>query len=184
MAGLLYFVPRLCYPARDKRGRLAAGRTSNSTFARDAASQPGGKGTPRIILPHKTMGARHRIHRSPPLRGTKVTLRGLASSVRKAKEDRAPWVFWPVGQRLYDKLMPMNSDPSLLRAALVGYENQLQKIDQAIADLRQRLRLAPSSASQPAHGRLRTLSPAARRRIAAAQKKRWAAYRKSKGAGK
>ena len=108
----------------------------------------------------------------------------LASGVRKANEDRALWFLTRLSKALYDKLMPMNSDPSLLRAALVGYESQLQKIDQAISDLRQRLHLAPASASQPASGRLRTLSAGARRRIAAAQKKRWAAYRKSKGAGK
>jgi hypothetical protein len=106
------------------------------------------------------------------------------ASVRKANEDPALWFLARLSKALYDKLMPMNSDPSLLRAALVGYESQLQKIDQAISDLRQRLHLAPASASQPASGRLRKLSAGARRRIAAAQKKRWAAYRKSKGAGK
>jgi len=108
----------------------------------------------------------------------------LASGASKANEDRALWFLALLSKALYDKLMPMNSDPSLLRAALIGYENQLQKIDQAISDLRQRLHLATASASHPASGRLRTLSAGARRRIAAAQKKRWAAYRKSKGAGK
>jgi hypothetical protein len=172
------FVPRLCYPARDKSGCLSAGKTSNSTDARDAASRPGGECAPDYWSP-STQSTDH-----PPSRGTKVTLQRLASGVRKAKEDRALWFLARLSKALYDKLMPMNSDPSLLRAALVGYENQLQKIDQAIADLRQRLHLAPAGASQPSSGRLRTLSAAARRRTAAAQKKRWAAYRKSKGAGK
>jgi len=152
-------------------------------------------GEPRIralvVMPHSPpsgKGAR-RITGAPVpnpqiTRETRVTLQRLASGVSKANEDRALWFLALLSKALYDKLMPMNSDPSLLRAALVGYENQLQKIDQAISDLRQRLHLAPASASQPASGRLRTLSAGARRRIAAAQKKRWAAYRKSKGAGK
>jgi len=153
-------------------------------------------GEPRIpplpVMPHRgqvesvragLLEPRHRIHRSPA-GGTRVTLQRLPSGVRKANQDRALWSLARLSKALYDKLMPMNSDPSLLRAALVGYENQLQKIDQAISDLRQRLHLAPARASQPASGRRRTLSAGARRRIAAAQKKRWAAYRKSKGAGK
>lgn len=163
-------------PARDKSGCLAAGRTANSTAARDAASRPGGKRARRIT------GAPAPNPQITP--GNEDTLQRLASGVRNGNEGRALWFLARLSKALYDRLMPMNSDPSLLRAALVGYENQLQKIDQAISDLRQRLHLAPASASQPASGRLRTLSAGARRRIAAAQKKRWAAYRKSKGAGK
>ena len=173
---------------------LFASSHAFATLARDKADAwPPGE--PRIralvVMPHSPpsgKGAR-RITGAPVpnpqiTRETRVTLQRLASGVSKANEDRALWFLALLSKALYDKLMPMNSDPSLLRAALVGYENQLQKIDQAISDLRQRLHLAPASASQPASGRLRTLSAGARRRIAAAQKKRWAAYRKSKGAGK
>jgi len=173
---------------------LFASSHAFATLARDKADAwPPGE--PRIralvVMPHSPpsgKGARRMTGAPVPnpqiTRETRVTLQRLASGVSKANEDRALWFLALLSKALYDKLMPMNSDPSLLRAALVGYENQLQKIDQAISDLRQRLHLAPASASQPASGRLRTLSAGARRRIAAAQKKRWAAYRKSKGAGK
>ncbi len=85
---------------------------------------------------------------------------------------------------LYDRLLRMNLDPSLLRAALVGYQNQLTEIEQAMAEIRRRLKMAPGSDSKPAPARKRTMSAAARRRIAAAQRKRWAAYKKAKGAKK
>lgn len=74
----------------------------------------------------------------------------------------------------------MNLDPSLLRAALIGYENQLMQIEQAIAELRRQLKITAPDQPTPAKERKRTMSAAAKRRIAAAQKKRWAAYRKAK----
>lgn len=74
----------------------------------------------------------------------------------------------------------MNLDPSLLRAALIGYENQLMQIEQAIAELRRQLNMTSPGQPTPAKARKRTMSAAAKRRIAAAQKKRWAAYRKAK----
>lgn len=78
----------------------------------------------------------------------------------------------------------MNLDPAFLRAALIGYENQLAEIEKAMADLRRRLKIASpaAAAAGPAKAGRRGMSAAARRRIAAAQKKRWAAYRKSKKA--
>ncbi len=78
----------------------------------------------------------------------------------------------------------MNLDPSLLRAALVGYENQLAEIENAMADLRRRLRMTGPTESEPAGTRKHGMSAAARKRIAAAQKKRWAAYRKAKASKK
>ena len=42
----------------------------------------------------------------------------------------------------------------------------------------------PAPAAPAAGGKKRVLSPAARARIAAAQKRRWAAHRKAKAAGK
>jgi len=85
---------------------------------------------------------------------------------------------------LYDRLLRMNLDPSFLRAALVGYQNQLSEVEQAMADIRRRLKMTPGSDSKAAPARKRTMSAAARRRIAAAQRKRWAAYKKSKAARK
>jgi hypothetical protein len=78
----------------------------------------------------------------------------------------------------------MTLDAALLRAALIGYENQLAQIEKAMADLRRQLKIAapanPGPAPAKAKAPRRGMSAAARRRIAAAQKKRWAAYRKSK----
>jgi|SRR5581483_9114613 len=86
-------------------------------------------------------------------------------------------------------------DRSLLTAALEGLELQKQRIDQQIQEVRSLLGKTPGrrgrppatansitrnsvSATKRARGRL---SPAARKRIAAAQKRRWAEYRKSAG---
>lgn len=78
----------------------------------------------------------------------------------------------------------MANDTSLLQAALVGYQNQLTEIDRAMADIRKRLggRVNGAQATHaPARSTARrTLSPAARKRIADAQKKRWAAFHKQK----
>jgi len=84
-------------------------------------------------------------------------------------------------------LDPMKADPALLQAALYGYENKLAQINEAISEIRRELRqsaaAAASASSAPAtaprRGR-RKLSAAARARIAAAQKKRWAEYKKNK----
>jgi multidrug resistance efflux pump len=74
----------------------------------------------------------------------------------------------------------MTLDPALLRAALIGYENQLAEIEKAIAELRRKLKIASPGVAAPVKTGRRGMSAAARRRIAAAQKKRWAAYRKAK----
>jgi len=68
--------------------------------------------------------------------------------------------------------------------ALVGYEIEKQKIDDKIKEIQAQLKgrrgpaSSPSVATKRAAGTKRVLSPAARRRIAAAQKKRWAEHRK------
>ena len=82
----------------------------------------------------------------------------------------------------------------ILEAALQGLEAQKQKLDDQIAQVRSMLgrragrpsKSAPASSAgsvaSPAAGRRkRVLSPEARKRIAAAQKKRWAAFRKTQG---
>ena len=75
-------------------------------------------------------------------------------------------------------------DPDLLKAALVGYEQQRSEVVQKISEIQRQLRGRAQHdghgalAAAPARGR-REMSAAARKRIAAAQKKRWAAYRKA-----
>ena len=76
-----------------------------------------------------------------------------------------------------DKLIAMKSDPALLKAALAGYENRLTEIDEAIAEIQRRLGRRKGS---PSGGKNR-LSPAARERIAAAQRRRWAEFKKNRG---
>jgi hypothetical protein len=76
-------------------------------------------------------------------------------------------------------------DLSTLQMALVGYEVEKQRIEAKIREIQARLKGKPASspaaadsAEPKAAGVKRVLSPAARRRIAAAQKKRWAEHRK------
>jgi len=83
------------------------------------------------------------------------------------------------------------NDRTLLEAALEGLELQKKRIDEQIREVRARLggsrRSAPGAAGEasPRRGRRggrRTLSAEARKRIAEAQRKRWAAFhRKSAG---
>lgn len=76
---------------------------------------------------------------------------------------------------------------AILTAALEGFELQLQRLEAQIRQLRAQLgRHANTSQavnSSPATPkRARQLSPEARQRIAAAQLKRWARYRKEQKA--
>ena len=79
---------------------------------------------------------------------------------------------------------PMD-EQSLLNAALEGLQLQRQRIDEQIREVRARLgkgagrRGRPAAAPGAPKARKRTLSEAARKRIAAAQKRRWAEYRKA-----
>lgn len=80
----------------------------------------------------------------------------------------------------------------ILEAALVAFESQRQRLDEQIAKVRSLLgrrvglllksngeAVVTSSAAAPK--KRRGLSAEARKRIAAAQKKRWAAFRKTQG---
>jgi hypothetical protein len=80
----------------------------------------------------------------------------------------------------------------ILEAALHGLEAQKHRLDEQIAQVQSMLghrvgRPAKSSAIgisvglSSNGGRKRILSPEARKRIADAQKKRWAAFRKNRG---
>jgi hypothetical protein len=75
--------------------------------------------------------------------------------------------------------------------ALIGYQMERQKIDERIRQLEARVggkRAAASTGPAPAPAKTKTvkrvLSPEARKRIAAAQKKRWAEHRKKMAADK
>jgi cell division septum initiation protein DivIVA len=65
--------------------------------------------------------------------------------------------------------------------ALVGYQVEKERIEAKIRELQAKLKgkvaSMPATATNPA-GVKRILSPAARKRIATAQKKRWAEHRK------
>ena len=75
----------------------------------------------------------------------------------------------------------------ILEAALQGLEAQRQKLDEQIAQVRAMMgrrggrssKAAQSQSGATGEGTRRNLSPEARKRIAAAQKKRWAAFRKN-----
>ena len=77
-----------------------------------------------------------------------------------------------------------SEDITTLQMALVGYQLEKQKIENKIHELqallkRQRVTVPGAApAEKKAAGTKRVLSPAARRRIALAQKKRWAEHRK------
>jgi len=66
--------------------------------------------------------------------------------------------------------------------ALVGFQLEKEKIENKIREIQGQLKgkhvSSPSAAPEKKAGVKRILSPAARRRIAAAQKKRWAEHRK------
>jgi hypothetical protein len=68
-------------------------------------------------------------------------------------------------------------DHSFLKAALTGYEHRLAAINVQIALLRASI---GQTSSPPALPKRRTMSLAARRKIAAAQRKRWAAVKQAK----
>lgn len=74
-------------------------------------------------------------------------------------------------------------DLATLQMALVGYQVEKQKIEDRIREIQAQLKgkhvtLPSSEVSERPVGAKRVLSPAARKRIAAAQKKRWAEHRK------
>lgn len=78
-------------------------------------------------------------------------------------------------------------DTELLKAALIGFQQMRDHVEQKIADLRSRInggrgsRPASPGAPDSSAPVKRTMSAAARRRIALAQKKRWAAYKATRG---
>ena len=82
----------------------------------------------------------------------------------------------------YCRKMASPIDEATLQMALIGYQAELSRIEQRMAEIRSQLggRFDPVVATKAM--RKRTMSAAARARIAAAQKKRWAAFHKGKKA--
>jgi hypothetical protein len=77
--------------------------------------------------------------------------------------------------------MPTKLDNEILAAAIEGFEAQKKHIDTQIAEIRQKLgggAAEPSVAAPQAGRKRRKMSAAGRKRIAEAQRKRWAASRK------
>jgi hypothetical protein len=77
-----------------------------------------------------------------------------------------------------------SEDSTMLQMALIGYQVEKQKIEDKIRQINAQLGGKKSSSSSAAAekpaGVKRMLSPEARKRIAAAQKKRWAEHRRMK----
>jgi hypothetical protein len=74
-------------------------------------------------------------------------------------------------------------DLTTLQMALVGYQIEQQKIENRIREIQSQLKgkqagRPSAAAAKKAPGVKRVLSQAARRRIAVAQRKRWAEHRK------
>lgn len=84
----------------------------------------------------------------------------------------------------------MAIDYDVLRAALIGYQVELAKTEAAIAGIKAKMGgkktaaapAASTSAAASGAPKKRTMSAAARKRIADAQRKRWAAYHKAHAA--
>jgi hypothetical protein len=81
-----------------------------------------------------------------------------------------------------------SQDLTTLQMALVGYQLEKQKIENKIREIQGQLKgkrvVLSDGGATGVSGVKRVLSPAARRRIAAAQKKRWAEHRKRAAAAK
>ncbi len=78
-------------------------------------------------------------------------------------------------------------DTEVLEAALIGFQHLRDQVDEKIAALRSQigapaaLRQALSHKTEGSAPKKRTMSAAARKRIALAQKKRWAVYKAEHG---
>ena len=76
--------------------------------------------------------------------------------------------------------MPKPLDRSVLEMALIGYQRSLENIQEKIADIQRQLGVRPTkAAASVTTGEAkpkRRMSAGARKRIALAQKKRWAAF--------
>ena len=73
--------------------------------------------------------------------------------------------------------MSTKLNPEIIAAAIEGFENQKNRLDAQISELRAMLngRRTESAAAEPPKRKRRRISAAGRKRIAEAQRKRWAA---------
>jgi len=74
--------------------------------------------------------------------------------------------------------MPTKHDTEIIAAAIAGFEEQKKRLNAQIAELRQMLKPVASDSNPPVLKKRRRMSAAARAKIAAAQRKRWAESRK------
>jgi hypothetical protein len=78
--------------------------------------------------------------------------------------------------------MPTKLTPDIITAAILGFEEQKRQIDSKISEMKALLSGSPTETEatpEPPKGKRRTMSAAARARISAAQRKRWAASKKT-----
>ena len=84
---------------------------------------------------------------------------------------------------MFDKenVMPRMMDTSILQAALLGLQSEKEKIDTAMAAIRKQLGVRGTAAVVTSNGTKTRhhMSAAAKKRIADAQRKRWAAFHKA-----
>jgi hypothetical protein len=75
-------------------------------------------------------------------------------------------------------------DSSILEAALIGYQHERDQIDAKIAEIRRQIggQTPQASAPEGESPRKRVVGAAGRKRMAAAQRKRWAEFKKAKEA--
>ena len=84
------------------------------------------------------------------------------------------------------RYMPAKLDNDILAAAIEGFEDRKKRIDAQIAEIRQLMtgdRTEPAATPEPGRKR-RKVSAAGRKRMAEAQRKRWAAKKQSSEAPK
>jgi len=92
---------------------------------------------------------------------------------------RGQWVIVEIVEWRKAKHMPTKLTPEIITAAILGFEEQKRHIDGQIAELRAVLSGGPAkpAATSEAAPPKRKVSAAARRRMALAQKARWAKIR-------
>jgi hypothetical protein len=73
--------------------------------------------------------------------------------------------------------MPTKLQTEIIAAAIAGFEEQKKRLDVQIAELRQMLNPVATDGNPPVPNKRRRMSAAARAKIAAAQRKRWAESR-------
>ena len=75
-------------------------------------------------------------------------------------------------------IMSVKLTPEVITAAIEGFQAQTQRIDEQISELRAMLNgRQPTAAAAPQTTKRSTMSAAGRKRIAEAQRKRWAALK-------